>query len=185
MGLEELLSGIAGRIAGGDVSPSPVAKHYLSVMGRFSAMAVKWAAVSSSGARCNLTVSTSRPGIFRCGVAAAGVCSSCAKFTCIEHAMVSPRTGSLVCEACIMLLRRPIETEQKAADVGLSEPVLRLGYLHILGLRDGATMDEIRSAYRRLAKENHPDKCGSNGDSMKLINEAHDWLKENQTEKAA
>ena len=38
----------------------------------------------------------------------------------------------------------------------------------VLGVRPGATREEIRSAFRRLVKENHPDTNKGKGDTEKL-----------------
>ncbi len=53
----------------------------------------------------------------------------------------------------------------------------------VLGVRRGASKDEIRQAYRELVKKYHPDKFQSNPDMLKLaeekmkeINEAYDYL---------
>lgn len=55
--------------------------------------------------------------------------------------------------------------------------------LHILGLSDGASDDEIKKAHRRLIIENHPDKFGQDSakrteaeEKTKLINESRDVL---------
>ncbi len=48
-------------------------------------------------------------------------------------------------------------------------------YYEVLGLKKGATADEIKKAYRKLAKEHHPDKGGSE-DKFKEISEAYDTL---------
>ena len=61
----------------------------------------------------------------------------------------------------------------------------RSRYYRILGLKDGASQEEIKKAYRQLAKEHHPDKFvnASNSekkfheDKMKEINEAYENLK--------
>lgn len=45
----------------------------------------------------------------------------------------------------------------------------------ILGVTKNATADEIKSAYRRLAKQHHPD-LGGDPEKFKEINEAHDIL---------
>ena len=46
-------------------------------------------------------------------------------------------------------------------------------YLLIFGLEDGATAETIKAAYRRLAKEHHPDHGGS-VDDFKRIQEAYE-----------
>jgi len=48
-------------------------------------------------------------------------------------------------------------------------------YYEILGLKKDATSNEIKKAYRKLAKEHHPDKGGSE-DKFKEISEAYDTL---------
>lgn len=53
-----------------------------------------------------------------------------------------------------------------------------MDYYKILGVNKSASQDEIKAAYRKLAKEHHPDK--NNGDDVmfKQINEAYDTLKD-------
>jgi len=61
----------------------------------------------------------------------------------------------------------------------------RSRYYRILGLKDGASQEEIKKAYRQLAKEHHPDKFANASDTekkyheskMKEINEAYENLK--------
>ena len=50
-------------------------------------------------------------------------------------------------------------------------------YYEVLGIKKGATKDEIKSAYRKLAKTYHPDnKETGNADKFKEIQEAYDVL---------
>ncbi|KAF2241915.1 heat shock protein DnaJ, partial [Trematosphaeria pertusa] len=53
-------------------------------------------------------------------------------------------------------------------------------YYANLGVSKNATIEEIKSAFRRLAKEHHPDKKGPNhdGDSTEFrkIHEAYEKL---------
>lgn len=42
----------------------------------------------------------------------------------------------------------------------------------VLGLPEGAEMQEVKKAYRRLAKETHPD-LGGDGERFKEINDAY------------
>ncbi len=59
------------------------------------------------------------------------------------------------------------------------------GYYEILGLSPGASQEEIKEAYRKLSKENHPDLVGHLGEEfrrvaeekMKEINMAYQHLK--------
>ena len=52
----------------------------------------------------------------------------------------------------------------------------------MLGVRDGASQEEIKQAYRELAKKYHPDQYGNNPlkdlaeDKMREINEAYEVL---------
>lgn len=48
----------------------------------------------------------------------------------------------------------------------------------ILGVDKTASTDEIKSAYRKLAKESHPDAEGGSDTKMKKLNEAWDTLKD-------
>ena len=56
----------------------------------------------------------------------------------------------------------------------------------MLGVRDGASQEEIKQAYRELAKKYHPDKYADNPlrdlaeEKMRQINEAYDYLTKNK-----
>jgi DnaJ-class molecular chaperone len=49
-------------------------------------------------------------------------------------------------------------------------------YFTILGITTSATMDEVRSAYRRLAKDFHPDHYSGGSDRFRDIQEAYSVL---------
>lgn len=45
-----------------------------------------------------------------------------------------------------------------------------------LRLPRGASAEEIRAAWRRLAREHHPDRAGADGEAMARINQAYEVL---------
>lgn len=55
-----------------------------------------------------------------------------------------------------------------------------MDYYSILGVAKTATPDEIKQAYRKLAREHHPDRTGGDDTKFKQINEAYDTLKDPQ-----
>lgn len=53
-------------------------------------------------------------------------------------------------------------------------------YYDVLGVAKGATADEIKKAYRKLALEHHPDRHGGDDSKFKEIGEAYETLKDPQ-----
>src|ERR1700691_6124943 len=49
-------------------------------------------------------------------------------------------------------------------------------YYDILGVPKGATKDDIKKAFRKLAHQYHPDKKDCNADKFKEVNEAYSVL---------
>ncbi len=53
-------------------------------------------------------------------------------------------------------------------------------YYEVLGVGKGASADEIKKAFRRLAVQHHPDKEGGDESKFKEINEAYEVLKDDK-----
>jgi molecular chaperone DnaJ len=51
-------------------------------------------------------------------------------------------------------------------------------YYEVLGIGKGASADEIKKAFRKLAVQHHPDKAGGDEAKFKEINEAYEVLKD-------
>ncbi len=51
-------------------------------------------------------------------------------------------------------------------------------YYEVLGVGKGASADELKKAFRRLAVQHHPDKEGGDESKFKEINEAYEVLKD-------
>ena len=49
-------------------------------------------------------------------------------------------------------------------------------YYQMLGVAKGASQDEVKKAFRKLAHEHHPDKHGGSDAKFKEINEAYQVL---------
>jgi molecular chaperone DnaJ len=49
----------------------------------------------------------------------------------------------------------------------------QVNYYEVLGVSREASQEEIRNAYRRLAKDRHPDRVGGSTEEFSLLQEAH------------
>lgn len=57
-------------------------------------------------------------------------------------------------------------------------------YYQTLGVQKGASQDEIKRAFRKMAHQHHPDKGGGSAEKFKEVNEAYQVLGNEQKRKA-
>lgn len=67
------------------------------------------------------------------------------------------------------------EGANAAAGASGAGPMSRAEALAVLGLREGATAEDVRAAHRRLMQGHHPDK-GGNAETAARLNRARDLL---------
>jgi DnaJ-class molecular chaperone len=59
-----------------------------------------------------------------------------------------------------------------------------VNYYHVLGISRSSSIEEIKAAYRVLAKVNHPDTPTGDADKFKVITQAYEVLKDSKNRKA-
>lgn len=78
--------------------------------------------------------------------------------------------------AAVLVLMRRLRNARRGSGGAPSAPLPDRGEaLQILGLKEGATEEEVRAAHRRLLQKLHPDRGGSDY-LAKRINAARDRL---------
>lgn len=179
MDFEQLVGHFAGRLAQGMRPDHPVTRMYARMMSRFGEHVLsKWSATSAAGIRC--AIPTRDPRTARqCTLPAAGSCLVCLGPVCIRHGHVGAEDGTIICHACIARAQR--EHTPNAEDA-VDEEALRRRFLELLGLDETADLTAIKAAYRRLAREHHPDRARDAADGrarekrMKAFSQAYHWL---------
>lgn len=192
--IEELVGQLAGRFMQGVRPNDPVTRVYANIVRLFGEHALtRWSAISAAGMRCGQHVQihpiTGQPG--PCHALAAGPCLACGRTVCMMHAHANPQDGSLICNECVLEARRQRGTAPPPQPGPPNNDYQeRLRYLGVLELGPEATMDEIRRAYRKLARDHHPD--GKKGRAkeraevrMRELNVAYHWLMNKEAPYAA
>jgi hypothetical protein len=198
---------VVGAVVGGFgrdlASENPVVQHYLRYLASMVEHALtRWSAVGAAGVRCQVGRRTPDGHDERCHAPAIGGCLVCGAAVCVIHAFVSPRGA--VCFACAdkAIASGPAVKAGHGAQ-GAGQPFgfvdpdavsddsgIRRKHLRTLGLGPDATFAEAHAAFRRLSREQHPDRAKPNQRAakekkFKAMSEAYSWLKAQQEKAAA
>jgi hypothetical protein len=86
----------------------------------------------------------------------------------------------VVAIAVVIILRafRPAAPRAKAPDENPARRMSRAEALDVLGLREGASREEMQAAYKNLIKKVHPDSPGGSGYLATKLNQAKQTLLE-------
>lgn len=141
---------------------------------RFLASAAsKWLPILANEAPCQIATPDGKGGWKPCPHPAVSFCDCCGKPTCLHHGRVDANAG-VICFPCVATAcamgranraangtyapPNPAPNPKKEAKPPPEQKMPRSVALRTLGLADGATALEIKSAYKEMAKKWHPDK---------------------------
>lgn len=204
MDFRSVIAGFVSSASKGVRTKSPMADYYTRYVGALLERALgSWSAVHAAGVRCGLELEGQMGERAPCGAPAIGVCMVCGKSVCVGHALVSPE--HILCLGCAFAAKQVLHkraepspqyrASRPAWDAPKSQPFgfvddekdegsrrEREKHLSTLGLSDDASAADIKEAYRRLAKANHPDRAKSDEQrtrrevKLKELNDAYQWL---------
>lgn len=202
----QLIGAVVGTIGADPRLGGPQTNYYVRYLSAMAEQALaRWSAVSAAGVRCGLEVHRPDGGTGLCGLPAIAACCVCKKTCCLDHAMISPT--EIICASCVVVAKarfaasRPSGSQgaDRGRPFGFVDPNdappppppsgphatsadERKAALRVLRLKAGATDDEIRAQYKKLAFENHPDRAKSDRERLAKqkrlneINRAYDTL---------
>jgi hypothetical protein len=124
----------------------------------------RWLPYYASGTDC--AVPAMQGGVpLPCTNHAIGLCDSCLKPVCLHHARVDQHGGAS-CYSCIVRMIHaqrgqghapPTDAHQAGQQRAVPAEIAKRS-LAVLGLKPGASWEEIRKAHRKLAARFHPDR---------------------------
>jgi hypothetical protein len=198
---ETFWSELIARIAPGLRTDDPATTSFLQWAATVQkSVAGRWRVVASSGIGCAMRKDNGALPI-ACDHPAVGACGFCRKPVCLPHAVVA-MNGDVGCPACMQefaaILRArggpqaaPPPPRPRAAEAPPpSDAAERKKHLRVLGLKDPASWDEVKTQFRELAKKHHPDRSahGKRAQAerkMKELSEAYHWLDAHRKAEAA
>lgn len=120
---------------------------------------------------------------YGCPSPAISICEICRFPTCLEHALVA-HNADVVCLRCVNSIytkmpKQPAEPPrprpQAVPDPTPSIAQIRRAHFKTLHLRESATLDQVKTRYKRLVLKVHPDRGGS-ASEFNRITKAYEWI---------
>lgn len=99
----QILASLVAQAAKG-VHTDTSADYYVQAVGRMMEHASRWSAVSESGLKCSIRVTTPLQKQVRCVSPAIAACVACENPVCFSHALISPSNGDMICYGCVARL---------------------------------------------------------------------------------
>lgn len=184
--LDLLIGTLLGQALGGLPVTDPLALELKAWSARLLKEAVpRWGGVVRSGMACHER---------GCAHPASGACAACKRPTCLGHACVSI-AADVVCIGCVKKVVGQGGVSSSGPEPNRSheesEVDLRRQHLKVLGLKPGASQEDVKAAFRELAKQHHPDKHRTPARKKKASERfarmtlAYHWLIDHMDGKAA
>jgi hypothetical protein len=162
MDVSSILSQAFGRVAQAVETPDPVTTRALRFVGSIQAHAFStWSDIGRTGMRCTVRYRTAgEEKARRCESNSASACAICRGPVCFDHGLFGV-DGTVICRSCVEAARIHVGGAGAAPASSSSKDTssLRRQHLRTLGLKRGATLEQVKSAYRKLAARYHPDKA--------------------------
>jgi len=193
------LEGIAAQLFGralDDVARhqgDPLLRSVLAWVARLQAqMQLRWRPILASGIRCAIARQADGR-LATCPSPAIGACTFCRAPVCLGHSFVDG-DATVLCFGCVGRAAKALGVDSARAEIpphhhhgaafaeGVRERrAKRKAALKTLGLRDPASIEEIKEAFRDLMKKHHPDRAPEGkkeeaAERVKAITEAYHWL---------
>ena len=191
MGLQEIfgntrLSDIAQAFRGGFEGASGPVKEILDQIMEWGShltknATAKWLPVVLGNHKCSID----------CGAQAVVKCDSCGRYCCLAHVRIDYGANAS-CAVCVSGYGAASASEGAAgaADTSGDWAAIAKAY-RTIGVPETATLDEVRTAYRKLVIQHHPDKARTEGSRkkrearLKRVNVAYKVLNDHLEKRAA
>jgi DnaJ domain len=201
-GLEGVFAQMFGRAVGevAQAQSNPLMRSVLIWVSTVQTHVVeRWQPIVASGIRCALRPKMADGRFGPCTEPAIGACGFCSAPTCLAHAMIDSQ-ANILCYKCLAeaakLMGAPARRSTEAPPPGAApgekaeERAKRRKYLHVLGLVDPVTDEEIAQEFRTLMKKHHPDRAPEHRKEAArkkaaAISEAYHWLNDDRRRKVA